>query len=164
MDDHCFLDLSILSVCSAFWALSNEILTIMKQSSSRTQLEFNRIVLSWVLSSCTCLHRLAILFSTRQHYQFVALFVLYRMGCFLKLVEDIFYAILDIVFLHTYVIHLMIVAMVLIHEMLSEPFNFHVERISTLSLIVLWMILVCSKRKRKWATFASSCAPLLSRF
>ena len=37
---------------------------------------------------------------------------------------------LDSIFFYTYIIHLLIDAVFLVHEMLTEPFNFYVESVS----------------------------------
>ena len=41
------------------------------------------------------------------------------------------------VFFYTYIIHLLIYALFLVHEMLTKPFNLYVGRIGTFFLIVL---------------------------
>ena len=56
---------------------------------------------------------------------------------------------LDSIFFYTYVIHLLIDTTFLVHEMLTEPFNFYVERDNNSSVYFP----ICSKRKIKWADF-----------
>ena len=41
------------------------------------------------------------------------------------------------VFFYTYIIYILIDALFLVHEMLTKPFDFYVERISTFFLMVL---------------------------
>ena len=60
---------------------------------------------------------------------------------------------LDSVLFYTYIIHLLIDAVFSVHEILTEPFNSYVERVSTSFLIVVHF-LICSKRKIKWVDFA----------
>ena len=50
------------------------------------------------------------------------------------MVEEFFYGMLDSVFSYMYIIHLLIDAVFLAHEMLTEPFNFYVERVSAFFL------------------------------
>ena len=57
------------------------------------------------------------------------------------------------VFFYTYIIHLLIDALFLVHEMLTKPFNFYVERISTFFFDSSVHFLICSKRESKMGRF-----------
>ena len=54
------------------------------------------------------------------------------------------------VFFYTYIIHLLIDAL---HDMLTKPFNFYVERISTFFFDGSVHFLICSKRENKMGRF-----------
>ena len=61
---------------------------------------------------------------------------------------------LDSVSFYTCIVHLLNDAVFLVHEMLTEPFNFYAERVSA--------VLICSKSNIKWVDFTCLYAPLLS--
>ena len=63
------------------------------------------------------------------------------------------------VFFYTYIIYILIDALFWVHEMLTKPFNFYVERISTFFLMVLCIFYYVRKEKIKWADFACLYAP-----
>ena len=65
------------------------------------------------------------------------------------------------VFAYTNIIHLLIDAVFLVHEMSTEPFNFYVEKVNAFFFDSSVHFLICSKRKTKWADFACLYAPLL---
>ena len=57
------------------------------------------------------------------------------------------------VFFYTYIIHLLIDALFLVHKMLTKPFNFYVERISTLFFDGSVHFLIRSKIENKMSRF-----------
>ena len=54
---------------------------------------------------------------------------------------------LDHVFFYTHIIHLLIDATFLVHEMLTEPVKFYIERISACFLLVLCILKHIRKEK-----------------
>ena len=65
------------------------------------------------------------------------------------------------VFFYTYIIHLLIDALFLVHEMLTKPFNFHMERESAHFFDSSVHFLICSKRENIMGRFCLLIHPLL---